>query len=227
MTIQAAIQQIEQQIAGRAALIAVTKTKPVNALQEAYDAGCRRFGENRVQEMAEKQPQLPADVRWHQIGHLQTNKVKYIASFVSLIESVDSLKLLEEIDRQARKHNRVIDCLLQVYIADEETKFGLLPQEATELLHSSALNELLNIRIVGLMGIATNTDNKAQIRQEFSNLKQLFEVSKLIERPNVGLCELSMGMSGDYLIALEEGSTMVRVGSAIFGTRNVQAVTVA
>ena len=227
MTIQAAIQQIEQQIAGRAALIAVTKTKPVNALQEAYDAGCRRFGENRVQEMAEKQPQLPADVRWHQIGHLQTNKVKYIASFVSLIESVDSLKLLEEIDRQARKHNRVIDCLLQVYIADEETKFGLLPQEATELLNSSALNELLNIRIVGLMGIATNTDNKAQIRQEFSNLKQLFEASKLIERHNVGLCELSMGMSGDYLIALEEGSTMVRVGSAIFGSRNVQAVTVA
>ena len=219
MTIQAAIQQIEQQIAGLAALVAVTKTKPVSALQEAYDAGCRRFGENRVQEMAEKQPQLPADVRWHQIGHLQTNKVKYIAPFVNLIESVDSLKLLEEIDRQARKHNRVIDCLLQVYIADEETKFGLLPQEVTELLNSPALNNLPNVRIVGLMGIATNTDDKAQIRQEFGNLKQLFEALKPIDRPNVALHELSMGMSGDYLIAIEEGSTMVRVGSAIFGSR--------
>ena len=219
MTIQAAIQQIEQQIAGLAALVAVTKTKPVSALQEAYDAGCRRFGENRVQEMAEKQPQLPADVRWHQIGHLQTNKVKYIAPFVNLIESVDSLKLLEEIDRQARKHNRVIDCLLQVYIADEETKFGLLPQEVTELLNSPALNNLPNVRIVGLMGIATNTDDKAQIRQEFGNLKQLFEALKPIDRPNVALHELSIGMSGDYLIAIEEGSTMVRVGSAIFGSR--------
>ena len=219
MTIDESVHRIEQQIAGRAALVAVTKTKPVALLQQAYDAGCRRFGENRVQEMAEKQPQLPADVQWHQIGHLQTNKVKYIAPFVSLIESVDSLKLLEEIDRQARKHNRVIDCLLQVYIADEETKFGLSPQEVTELLNSPALNELLNIRIVGLMGIATNTDDKAQIRQEFCNLKMLFESLKSVERPNVSLHELSMGMSGDYLIALEEGSTMVRVGSAIFGSR--------
>ncbi|MEZ0486915.1 YggS family pyridoxal phosphate-dependent enzyme [Fibrella aquatica] len=221
MTIDASIRQIEQQIAGRAALVAVTKTKPVAMLVEAYEAGCRRFGENRVQEMAEKQPQLPADVRWHQIGHLQTNKVKYIAPFVSLIESVDSLKLLEEIDRQARKNDRVIDCLLQVYIADEETKFGLLPDEVIDLLQSPELDTLLNVRIVGLMGIATNTDDEAQIRQEFKTLKQLFDVLKSVERPNVDLQELSMGMSSDYLMAIEEGSTMVRVGSAIFGSRNV------
>ncbi|ARK11573.1 YggS family pyridoxal phosphate-dependent enzyme [Fibrella sp. ES10-3-2-2] len=220
MTIQDSIQQIEQQIAGKAALVAVTKTKPVAMLQAAYDAGCRRFGENRVQEMADKQPQLPADVRWHQIGHLQTNKVKYIAPFVSLIESVDSLKLLEEINRQARKNDRVIDCLLQVYIADEETKFGLLPDEVIDLVQSPALDELTNIRIVGLMGIATNTDDEGQIRQEFKSLKQLFDALKSVERPNVTLSELSMGMSSDYLIAIDEGSTMVRVGSAIFGSRN-------
>ena len=220
MSIEDSIHQIEQQIAGRAALVAVTKTKPVALLQQAYDAGCRRFGENRVQEMAEKQPQLPADVRWHQIGHLQTNKVKYIAPFVSLIESVDSLKLLEEIDRQARRSNRVIDCLLQVYIADEETKFGLLPDEVIDLLQSPALDPLSNIRITGLMGIATNTDDEAQIRQEFKSLKQLFDALRSIDRPNVALTDLSMGMSSDYLIAIDEGSTMVRVGSAIFGKRN-------
>ncbi len=219
MTIEASIHHIEHQLAGRAALVAVTKTKPVPMLQQAYEAGCRRFGENRVQEMAEKQPQLPADVRWHQIGHLQTNKVKYIAPFVSLIESVDSLKLLEEIDRQARRHNRVIDCLLQVYIADEATKFGLEPDEVIDLLQSPSLDGLANIRIIGLMGIATNTDDEAQIRQEFKSLKQLFDALRSIERPNVALTELSMGMSGDYLIAIEEGSTMVRVGSAIFGSR--------
>ncbi|MEZ0540367.1 YggS family pyridoxal phosphate-dependent enzyme [Fibrella arboris] len=220
MTIEAAIHQIDQQLAGRAALVAVTKTKPVAMLQEAYRAGCRRFGENRVQEMAEKQPQLPADVQWHQIGHLQTNKVKYIAPFVSLIESVDSLKLLEEIDRQARKNDRVIDCLLQVYIADEETKFGLLPEEVIDLLQSPELDNLLNVRLIGLMGIATNTPDEAQIRQEFKGLKQLFDAVRSIERPNVVLTELSMGMSSDYLIAVDEGSTMVRVGSAIFGSRN-------
>lgn len=221
MSIEASIHQIERQLAGRAALVAVTKTKPIAMLQEAYNAGCRRFGENRVQEMAEKQPQLPADVRWHQIGHLQTNKVKYIAPFVSLIESVDSLKLLEEVDRQARKNDRVIDCLIQVYIADEETKFGLLPEEVIDLLQSPDLDKLPNIRIIGLMGIATNTDDEAQIRQEFKSLKQLFDALRPIERPNVSLTELSMGMSSDYLIAVEEGSTMVRVGSAIFGSRQV------
>lgn len=220
MSIATAIQQINQQLAGRATLVAVTKTKPVALLQEAYAAGCRHFGENRVQELAEKQPQLPADVRWHQIGHLQTNKVKYIAPFIHLIESVDSEKLLVEIDRQARKHDRVIDCLLQIFIADEDTKFGFAPQEAIDLLQAPGLDDLPNIRIVGLMGIATNTDDEAQIREEFRELKQLFDALRPIERSNVALRELSMGMSSDYLIALDEGSTMVRVGSAIFGSRN-------
>lgn len=220
MSIATAIQQVEGQLAGRARLVAVTKTKPVPLLQEAYDAGCRLFGENRVQELVDKQPQLPADVQWHQIGHLQTNKVKYIAPFISLIESVDSERLLVEIDRQARKHDRVIDCLLQIFIADEETKFGFTPQEAIDLLQAPGLDDLLNIRIVGLMGIATNTADDAQIREEFRELKQLFDALRPVERPNVQLRELSMGMSGDYLIALDEGSTMVRVGSAIFGSRN-------
>lgn len=220
MSIATAIQQIDQQLAGRATLVAVTKTKPVPLLQEAYAAGCRHFGENRVQELVEKQPQLPADVRWHQIGHLQTNKVKYIAPFVHLIESVDSEKLLVEIDRQARRHDRVIDCMLQIYIADEDTKFGFMPDEAIDLLQSPGLDDLPNIRIVGLMGIATNTDDEARIREEFRELKQLFDALRPVERPNVALRELSMGMSSDYRIALEEGSTMVRVGSAIFGSRN-------
>ncbi|MEZ0609140.1 YggS family pyridoxal phosphate-dependent enzyme [Fibrella sp. WM1] len=220
MSIATAIQQIDAQLAGRATLIAVTKTKPVPMLQEAYDAGCRHFGENRVQELVEKQPLLPADVRWHQIGHLQTNKVKYIAPFISLIESVDSEKLLIEIDKQARRHDRVIDCLLQIFIADEETKFGFAPSEAIDLLQAPALDELTHVRIIGLMGIATNTDDDAQVREEFRELKQLFDALRPIQRPNVALTELSMGMSSDYLIAIEEGSTMVRVGSAIFGERN-------
>ncbi|MBO0929925.1 YggS family pyridoxal phosphate-dependent enzyme [Fibrella aquatilis] len=220
MTISESIAQIEAQLGHRATLTAVTKTKPVALLQEAYDAGCRHFGENRVQEMAEKQPQLPADVQWHQIGHLQTNKVKYIAPFVALIESVDSLKLLEEIDKQARKNDRVIECLLQIFIAQEDTKFGFSPEEAIDLLQSPALDALQHICIVGLMGIATNTNDQAQIRYEFSGLKQLFDALKPIHRPNVAFRELSMGMSSDYLIAVEEGSTMVRVGSAIFGSRN-------
>ena len=220
MSISESIAHIEAQLAGRATLTAVTKTKPVALLQEAYDAGCRHFGENRVQEMADKQPQLPTNVQWHQIGHLQTNKVKYIAPFVALIESVDSLKLLEEIDKQALRNDRVIECLLQIFIAQEATKFGLSPEEAIDLLQSPALDALPNIRIVGLMGIATNTDDQAQIRNEFSGLKQLYDALKPIQRPNVAFRELSMGMSSDYLIAVEEGSTMVRVGSAIFGSRN-------
>lgn len=213
------IHQIEHELQGKAKLIAVTKTKPVDVLREAYDAGCRRFGENKVQEMAEKQPQLPPDVEWHLIGHLQTNKVKYIAPFVKLIQSVDSLKLLQEINKQAVKHQRIIDCLLQIYIADEETKFGLSAEEAETLLTDPALDELSNVRIIGLMGLATNTDNQAQIRQEFRGLNQLFEKLLTIKRPVLQFTELSMGMSGDYQIALEEGSTMVRVGSAIFGSR--------
>ncbi len=220
MTIAESIAHIEAQLAGRAMLVAVTKTKPVPLLQEAYDAGCRHFGENRVQEMVDKQPQLPADVQWHQIGHLQTNKVKYIAPFVGLIESVDSLKLLEAIDKEARKNDRVIECLLQIFIAQEETKFGFSSEEAIDLLQSPPLDALQNIRIVGLMGIATNTDDTAQIRTEFAGLKQLYDALKSIERPNVAFRELSMGMSSDYLMAVKAGSTMVRVGSAIFGSRN-------
>ncbi len=212
--------QIERQLGGKAALIAVTKTKPVALLQEAYDAGCRQFGENKVQEMAEKQPQLPADVQWHLIGHLQTNKVKYIAPFVALIQSVDSLRLLQEINKQAARNNRTIDCLLQIYIADEETKYGLSADEAEALLTDAALDELANVRIIGLMGLATNTENQEQVRQEFRGLKALYDNLAQIQRPMIQFSELSMGMSGDYQLAVEEGSTMVRVGSAIFGSRN-------
>ncbi len=213
------IHQIDRELQGRARLIAVTKTKSVDMLQEAYDAGCRLFGENKVQEMVDKQPQLPADVEWHLIGHLQTNKVKYMAPFVAMIHSVDSLKLLQEINRQAAKHNRVIACLLQIYIADEETKFGLLPDEAETLLHDPVLTDLSNVRIAGLMGLATNTDDENQIRQEFRGLKQLYDKLAQIHKPNCQFTELSMGMSGDYRMAVEEGSTLVRVGSAIFGAR--------
>lgn len=201
-------------------LVAVTKTKPVAMLAEAYAAGSRIFGENKVQEMAEKQPQLPQDIQWHLIGHLQSNKVKYIAPFVSLIHSVDSLKLLQEINKQAAKHNRVIDCLLQIHIAEEETKFGLSAEEARELLHSADVQQLSHIRITGLMGMATNTDDETQIRKEFRGLKQLFDQLGEFRSDNVVFSELSMGMSGDYLIAAEEGSTLVRVGSAIFGNRS-------
>lgn len=220
-TIRENILTIENQLQSTGCkLIAVTKTKPVALLREAYEAGCRQFGENRVQEMAEKQPQLPDDVRWHQIGHLQTNKVKYIAPFVALIHSVDSLKLLQEIDKQAAKHQRIIDCLLQIYIAQEETKFGLDYAEAEALLASGEVEKLPNIRVVGLMGMATLTDDPAQIRQEFRNLKQFFEKLKSQKLPaNATMRELSMGMSGDYAIAVEEGSTLIRVGSAIFGQR--------
>ncbi|GAB4016967.1 YggS family pyridoxal phosphate-dependent enzyme [Spirosoma koreense] len=220
MSIADTIHRIEGELQGKAALIAVTKTKPVLLLREAYEAGCRRFGENKVQEMADKQPQLPADIEWHLIGHLQTNKVKYIAPFVALIQSVDSLKLLQEIDKQAAKNNRVIDCLLQIYIADEDTKFGLSPDEAEALLNAPELDALAYIRVTGLMGLATNTDNASQVRQEFRDLKQLYDRLADIRRPNVQFRDLSMGMSGDYRIAVEEGSTMVRVGSAIFGSRN-------
>ena len=214
------IQSINQELQGKATLIAVTKTKPVELLRQAYDAGCHLFGENKVQEMVDKQPQFPTDVQWHLIGHLQTNKVKYIAPFVALIQSVDSLKLLQEINKQALKNDRIIDCLLQIYIADEETKFGLSPAEAEELLHSPELNDLLNVRIIGLMGLATFTDNETQVRNEFRGLKQLYDKLAQIRHPQLQFTELSMGMSGDYRIAVEEGSTMVRVGSAIFGSRN-------
>ena len=213
------IRQIENELQDRARLVSVTKTKPVAQLQEAYDAGCRLFGENKVQEMADKQPQLPTDVQWHLIGHLQTNKVKYIAPFVALIHSVDSLKLLQEINKQAAKHDRAIDCLLQIHIADEETKFGLSPDEADALLTDPELDPLTHVRIVGLMGLATNTTDESQVRREFRGLKQVYDTFAQIQRPMIQFRELSMGMSGDYRIAVEEGSTLIRVGSAIFGSR--------
>lgn len=201
-------------------LIAVSKTHPVSAIQEAYDAGQRFFGENKVQEMCEKQPLLPKDIKWHLIGHLQTNKVKYIASFVDCIHAVDSLKLLKEINKQAAKNNRTIDCLLQFHIATEETKFGMDFEEAKELLESSDFLELRNINIVGVMGMATLTEDEVQIRNEFRTLEGIFQVIKShYFKFNANFSEVSMGMSSDYQLAVEEGSTMVRVGSAIFGNR--------
>ena len=218
MSIAENIRQIETQIGTQTQLVAVTKTKPLTLLQEAYDAGCNQFGENKVQEMVEKYEALPKDIAWHLIGHLQTNKVKYIAPFVALIHSVDSLKLLQEINKQAAKHERVIDCLLQIYIAQEETKFGLSEAEAEALLDSEEVKSLANIRIVGLMGMASNVADDAQIRQEFRGLKTFFDRLNN-NAPNPKFSTLSMGMSGDYQIAAQEGSTLVRVGSAIFGSR--------
>ncbi|TDG36951.1 YggS family pyridoxal phosphate-dependent enzyme [Pedobacter changchengzhani] len=201
-------------------LITVSKTQPIESLMEAYNAGQRIFGENQVQEMVDKHEKLPKDIEWHLIGHLQTNKVKYIAPFVKLIHSVDSLKLLQEINKQALKNERVIDCLLQVYIADEDTKFGLGFDEIIELLRSEEFELLKNIKIVGLMGIATNTQNEKQIKVEFNELKIFFEGIKLsFFRKDEAFKEISSGMSADYKIAIEEGSTMVRIGSSIFGKR--------
>jgi pyridoxal phosphate enzyme (YggS family) len=202
-------------------LIAVSKTKPNSDILEAYAAGQRIFGENHVQELVKKYEELPKDIEWHLIGHLQTNKVKYIAPFVSLIHGVDSLKLLIEVNKQALKNNRIIDCLLQIYIADEESKFGLDFAEAVELLRSDEFKELKNIRIKGLMGIATNTENIKKIAEEFYELRTLFKgIKTSFFRNNDYFTELSMGMSSDYKIAIEQGSTMVRLGSTIFGERN-------
>lgn len=204
-----------------AQLIAVSKTKPNKDLLQAYEAGQRDLGENKVQELTGKFEELPKDIRWHMIGHLQRNKVKYIAPFVHLIHGVDSLRLLVEINKQAAKNNRVINCLLQVYIAKEESKFGLDETELEELLNSAEFAQMENVKIVGLMGMATNTENEAVIRNEFKGLKSLFEEIKTkYNSEKVEMKEISMGMTGDYKIALEEGSTMIRVGSAIFGSRN-------
>lgn len=222
MNIEKNIETINSSLSGTTArLIAVTKTKPIQDLQEAYQANCKIFGENKVQEMVQKWEILPKDIEWHLIGHLQSNKVKYMAHFVSMIHSIDSFKLLQEVDKQSLKNNRTIDCLLQIYIAQEETKFGLSQEEALEILASEEFKLLQNIRIVGVMGMATNTDDQEQIRLEFRSLKLFFDQLKstLPSMNNVSLNEISMGMSGDYLIAAEEGSTLVRVGSAIFGSR--------
>lgn len=204
----------------QARLIAVSKTHPVEKIKEAYDAGQRIFGENKVQELADKQPHLPSDIQWHLIGHLQRNKVKYIAPFVTLIHSVDSDRLLEEINKQGEKNNRVIHCLLQVYIAKEETKFGWDAVELKRFLQSPAPSAMKYVSIDGLMGMATLTADAAQVQNEFRSLHQLFaELKSLPLPPNVHMQELSMGMSSDYKVALQEGSTMVRIGTAIFGSR--------
>ncbi|MBT9393751.1 YggS family pyridoxal phosphate-dependent enzyme [Hymenobacter sp. NST-14] len=215
------LDRIQQELTGtNARLVAVTKTHPVEVLQAAYDAGARIFGENRVQEMAAKQPALPADVEWHLIGHLQTNKVKYIAPFVHTIQSIDSLKLLLEIEKQAAKADRVIEGLLQFQIADEETKTGLSLPEAEEILRSAEFQALRHVRLTGVMGVATNTPDQDQLRREFRQLRGYFDKLKSLyfaEEPTFR--EVSMGMSSDYGLALREGSTLIRVGSAIFGSR--------
>ena len=204
-------------------LVAVSKFNDSAAVLEAYEAGQRIFGENIVQELVEKQEALPKDIQWHLIGHLQTNKVKYIAPFISLIQSVDSIKLLAEIDKHAAKNKRIIDCLLQVYIADEDTKFGLDHAEVIELLRSEEYLAMKNIRITGLMGIASNNAEEKQTKDEFQELKVLFDGIKVsFFRKEESFKELSMGMSGDYKLAIEEGSTMVRIGSSIFGARKIK-----
>jgi len=217
MSIANNVLQIKSTIPDQVLLVAVSKTKPVSDLMEGYEAGQRIFGENKIQEMAEKWEQMPKDIQWHMIGHVQTNKVKFMAQFVNLIHGVDSFKLLQEINKQALKHNRIIDCLLQVHIAEEETKFGLDEKELAYLLSSTEIQELKNIRIVGLMGMATFTDNKDQVKKEFTHLKSIFDQ---IAIQNSQIVILSMGMSGDYQLAIECGSTMVRIGSSIFGERN-------
>ena len=213
--------KIKESIPENVTLVAVSKTKPVEDLQAAYDAGQRIFGENKIQEMASKFDDLPKDIQWHMIGHLQSNKVKYMAHFVDLIHGIDKFKTLKEINKQAKKNDRVINCLLQARIAKEETKFGLSFEDIATILQSLEFKELENIKIVGLMGMATFTDNKSQLKEEFSSLKNFFDSQQLItENNNCKLKTLSMGMSGDYNLAIENGSSMIRVGSSIFGNRN-------
>lgn len=219
MSIHQNLLNIKSTLPEHVTLVAVSKTKPVSDLMQAYDAGQRIFGENKIQEMVDKWEQMPKDIEWHMIGHVQTNKVKYMAPFVSLIHGVDSLKLLEEINKQASKNNRIIDCLLQIHIAEEETKFGLDEKELSTLLASNSFKEMKNIRIVGLMGMATFTDNQNQIKKEFLHLKSIFDDHKNLKSEICNLKSLSMGMSGDYQLAISCGSTMVRIGSSIFGGR--------
>ena len=212
--------QINNTLPDHVTLVAVSKTKPIADIQEAYDAGQRVFGENKVQEMVTKHEELPKDIQWHMIGHLQRNKVKYMAHFVDLIHGVDSFKTLKEIDKQAKKHDRVINCLLQAHIAQEDTKFGFSFNEMDAIINSDEFKDLNNIKVVGLMGMATFTDNQNQIKEEFTSLKNYFDSKKSYQSQNFDLKTLSMGMSGDYQLAIDCGSTMVRIGSSIFGVRN-------
>ncbi len=221
MTIQQRLEAVRAQIPHHVQLVAVSKTMPEADLLQAYEAGQRVFGENKAQELSRKSENLPDDIQWHFIGHLQTNKVKYIAPSVHMIESVDSLKLLKEINKQAAKTNRNISCLLQFHIAEEDTKFGLDRAEAAELLGDSEFNSLSKIRICGVMGMATYTEDAEQIRREFRFLKSIFDwLKSSYFAHDTSFKEISMGMSGDFPIAIEEGATIVRVGSLIFGERN-------
>lgn len=221
MNIENNIRKITENLPEGCRLVAVSKTQSPEKIQMAYAAGQRIFGENKVQELLQKRPALPDEIEWHMIGHLQRNKVKHIAEFVNLIHSVDSGRLLEEIDRQGARVPRVIPCLLQIHIAEEETKFGFDAVEVRDLLLSERVAEMKNVEVRGLMGMATYTEDEEKIRMEFRNLRKIFEDLKTLALPgNVRLTELSMGMSNDYRIAIEEGSTLIRVGSAIFGERN-------
>ncbi|MBK5202655.1 MAG: YggS family pyridoxal phosphate-dependent enzyme [Prolixibacteraceae bacterium] len=221
MSIVDNLNKIKSELRDSVRLVAVSKTKPLSDIEEAYKAGQRIFGENKVQELTEKHESLPDDIQWHMIGHLQTNKVKYIAPFVSMIQSVDSLKLLKIINKEAKKNNRVIKCLFQFFIANETTKFGMNKEEAEDIFSSDEFAEMENVEISGVMGVSTNTSDKDQIHREFHDLKQIFDDLKSeYFNKNQNFCELSMGMSHDFKIAQEEGSTIVRVGSLIFGNRN-------
>jgi len=221
MQIASNLLKIKASIPENVELVAVSKTKPISDLMEAYNVGQRIFGENKIQEMTDKWQTMPKDIQWHMIGHVQTNKVKFMAEYVNLIHGVDSLKLLQEINKQAKKHNRIIDCLLQMWIAQEETKFGMNETELNELLlfvqHDK--NELKNINITGLMGMASFTSNQVQVKSEFDHLKNIFEIHKDIKTDNINLTTLSTGMSNDFQLAIESGSNMIRVGSSIFGQR--------
>lgn len=220
MSIEQNLNNIKQALPKHITLVAVSKTKPVSDLMAAYHAGQRVFGENKIQEMAKKHEAMPKDIKWHMIGHVQSNKVKYMASFVSLIHGVDNLKLLQQINKQAKKHDRIIDCLFQIKIAEEDSKFGMLIAEASAIIQSVEFSELKNIKIVGVMGMATFTDAQKQIKKEFDFLKSSFYKLKPFELDNCKFETISMGMSGDYDIAIACGSTMIRVGSSIFGSRN-------
>ena len=221
MSISENILKIKSKLPESVALVAVSKTKPISDLLEAYNVGQRIFGENKIQEMVSKYNQMPKDIAWHMIGHIQRNKVKYMAPFVNLIHGVDSLRLLTEINKQALKNNRIIDCLLQVKIATEENKFGLLENEVLNFIASEEIKKFKNIKIVGLMGMATFTDNQEQLQKEFEMLKCVFDNLTHRKSSNFNLKTLSMGMSDDYPIAIKNGSTMIRVGSLIFGKRTL------
>lgn len=220
MSIKESLLTIKNELPDTVTLVAVSKTKPVSDLEEAYAAGQRIFGENKIQEMTQKWEVMPKDIQWHMIGHVQTNKVKHMAEYVSLVHGVDSLKLLKEINKQAKKHNRVINCLLQMHIAEESTKFGLDKEELDNLITSDVFKTLENVNVVGLMGMATFTDDKNQVKKEFATLKEIFSSLQSIKSTNLDVKILSMGMSGDYKLAMDQGSTMVRIGSSIFGSRN-------